>query len=79
MPDVIEKNPKIFSGKPVIKGTRIPVRSVVYLAIEKKISPKNIATDYYKALTAELVKEVVKWYEKNKDTYGGLDFRRGYK
>ncbi len=76
---IVSIDKKVQSGVPVIKGTRIPVRSVVYLAIEKKISPKNIATDYYKALTAELVKEVVKWYEKNKDTYGGLDFRRGYK
>ncbi len=76
---VVSIDKKVQSGAPVIKGTRIPVRSVAYLVIEKKISPKNIATDYYKALTVELVKEVVKWYEKNKDTYGGLDFRRRYK
>lgn len=31
MPDVIEKNPKIMSGQPVIKGTRIPVARVMAL------------------------------------------------
>ncbi len=31
MPDIIEKNPKILSGKPVIRGTRIPVSRVMAL------------------------------------------------
>lgn len=31
MPDIIEKNPKILSGQPVIKGTRIPVARVLAL------------------------------------------------
>ena len=34
MPDIIEKNPKILSGQPVIKGTRIPVARVVALYIQ---------------------------------------------
>lgn len=31
MPDIIEKNPKILSGQPVIKGTRIPISRVLAL------------------------------------------------
>lgn len=31
MPDIIEKNPKILGGQPVIKGTRVPVARVLAL------------------------------------------------
>lgn len=31
MPDVIQTNPRILGGKPVIKGTRIPVARVLAL------------------------------------------------
>ncbi len=31
MPDIIEKKPKILSGQPVIKNTRIPVARVMAL------------------------------------------------
>jgi len=31
MPHIIEKNPKILSGQPVIRGTRIPVARVMAL------------------------------------------------
>lgn len=31
MPDIIETNPKILGGQPVIKGTRIPIARVLAL------------------------------------------------
>lgn len=31
MPDIIEKNPKILGGQPIIKGTRVPVARVLAL------------------------------------------------
>lgn len=31
MPDIIESNPKVMGGQPVIKGTRIPVARVMAL------------------------------------------------
>lgn len=34
MPAVIQVNPKILGGQPVIKGTRIPVARVVALYIQ---------------------------------------------
>lgn len=34
MPDIIQTNPKILGGAPVITGTRIPVARVVALYIQ---------------------------------------------
>lgn len=34
MPEIIQTNPKILGGQPVIKGTRIPVARVVALYIQ---------------------------------------------
>lgn len=64
MPDIIETNPKILGGQPVIKGTRVPVARVLALIgmnyslkdLQKeiphldKLTKKDIATilDYYK-------------------------------
>lgn len=31
MPEIIQTNPKILSGQPVIKGTRIPVSRILAL------------------------------------------------
>ncbi len=31
MPDIIQKNPKVLSGQPVIRNTRIPVSRVLAL------------------------------------------------
>lgn len=31
MPDIIEKNPKVLGGQPVIKGTRVPVARIMGL------------------------------------------------
>ncbi len=34
MPDIIQTNPKVMGGQPVIKGTRIPVARVVALCVQ---------------------------------------------
>ncbi len=34
MPEIIQTNPKVMGGQPVIKGTRIPVARVVALCIQ---------------------------------------------
>ena len=34
MPEIIEKNPKILGGQPVVKGTRIPIARIVALYIQ---------------------------------------------
>ncbi len=33
MPKIIEKNPKVLGGEPVLRGTRIPVARVVALVV----------------------------------------------
>lgn len=43
--DRIEANPKIMMGKPVIKGTRIPV-DIILKKLADKISVGEILRDY---------------------------------
>ncbi len=64
MPDIIERNPKVLGGQPVIKGTRVPVARIMALIalnyslkdLKKeiphldKLTKKNLITilDFYK-------------------------------
>ena len=45
MSDIIESNPEILGGKPVIKGTRIPV-ALIYELIGLNYSITDILRDY---------------------------------
>ena len=45
MSDIIESNPEILGGKPVIKGTRIPV-ALIYELIGLKYSINEILKEY---------------------------------
>lgn len=39
MPKIVEKNPKVLGGSPVIKGTRIPVsRIMALIGMEYKLT-----------------------------------------
>lgn len=64
MPKIIEKNPKILGGQPVIKGTRIPVARIVALHIQGyKI--KDFKKDYpYLDLTRQDLKTIYTYYQK---------------
>ena len=64
MPKIIEKNPKILGGQPVIKGTRIPVARIVALHIQGyKI--KDFKKDYpYLDLTRQDLKTIYTYYRK---------------
>lgn len=68
MPDIIETNPKILHGMPVIKGTRIPIARIVALFVQGykvrdfkddypdlKITKKDIEDifSYYKNLATQ--------------------------
>jgi len=45
MSDIIESNPEILGGKPIIKGTRIPV-ALVYELIGLNYSIADIIKEY---------------------------------
>jgi len=45
MSDIIESNPEILGGKPIIKGTRIPV-ALIYELIGLKYSISEILKEY---------------------------------
>ena len=62
MPDVIQTNPKVLGGQPVIKGTRIPIARIVALFIQGyKI--KYFKQDYpYLDLTKKDLQEIYSYY-----------------
>ena len=62
MPDIIQTNPKILGGQPVIKGTRIPVARVAALFIQGyKIN--DFKKDYpYLEITKKDLEEIFSYY-----------------
>ncbi|MBM3180739.1 MAG: DUF433 domain-containing protein [Chloroflexi bacterium] len=56
----IAVDPKILSGKPCIKGTRIAVTMVLEL-LEDGLSFKDITKDYYPQLTAEDIRACLEY------------------
>lgn len=59
LPARIEINPKVMLGKPVVKGTRIPVYSVLELLAEG-VTIEQITKEYYPALKKGDVKACIK-------------------
>lgn len=55
--DRIEINPKVMTGKPVIKGTRIPVE-LILKKLAQKIDIKQILEDFPR-LTEEDIKAAI--------------------
>lgn len=62
MLEIIQTNPKILGGTPVIKGTRIPVARIVALHIQGyKI--KDLKKEYpYLKLDRKDLQEIYKYY-----------------
>jgi uncharacterized protein (DUF433 family) len=54
---LIESKPGLCGGKPVIKGTRIPVE-IIFEMVELHYSIKEIV-QYYPTLTTEVVEKVI--------------------
>lgn len=62
MPEIIQKNPKIMGGQPVIKGTRIPVARIVALHVQG-YKLKDFKKDYpYLNLTKRDIKDIFGYY-----------------
>lgn len=62
MPEIIQTNPKVLGGQPVIKGTRIPVARVVALHVQGyKI--KDFKKDYpYLNITKKDIRDIFSYY-----------------
>lgn len=66
MPDIIEKNPKILGGSPVIRGTRIPIARVLALiGMGYKLSDLKKELPDLEDLTRENVSEILSYYQKS--------------
>ncbi len=57
MSDIIESNPEILGGKPIIKGTRIPI-ALLYELIGLDYTIEEIRKEYPQ-LTLEVILKVV--------------------
>ncbi|MDP3724459.1 MAG: DUF433 domain-containing protein [bacterium] len=65
MLDIIQTNPKVLGGQPVLKGTRIPVARVVALHIQG-YKLKNFKQDYpYLHLSKQDLQEIYSYYQQH--------------
>lgn len=63
MPEIIEINPKILGGEPVIKGTRIPVARIVALVV-RGYKIKDFKKDYpYLNITKKDLFNILEFYQ----------------
>jgi uncharacterized protein (DUF433 family) len=62
MPDIIEKNPRVLGGEPVIKGTRIPIARIVALVVHG-YEVKDFKNDYpYLNLSKKDLADIFAYY-----------------
>ena len=62
MPDIIQTNPKILGGQPIVKGTRIPIARVVALHIQG-YTIKDLKKEYpYLKLTKKDLQGIYQYY-----------------
>lgn len=62
MPEIVQTDPKILGGQPVIKGTRIPVARIVALHIQG-YKMKDFKKDYpYLNLSKKDLQKIYKHY-----------------
>ncbi len=59
MSEYIESNPEILGGKPVIKGTRIPL-DLIYELVGAKVPITEILEDY-PGLTKEILEKLIRF------------------
>jgi uncharacterized protein (DUF433 family) len=65
----IDSVPGILSGEPVIKGTRIPVRTIV-LTWRRGVPPEEIP-EHFPHITVAQVFEALSYYSDNQDEING--------
>jgi uncharacterized protein (DUF433 family) len=70
--DIVVSDPEILGGKPVIKGTRMPV-SLVFELAGMNYSIDQII-DYYPFLDKEIVLEILRMGQEIKESLTHVDF-----
>lgn len=64
MPDIVEKNPKIMHGQPVIKGTRISVaRIMALIGMDYDLNKIKRELPDLKHLTKKDLAEILSYYQ----------------
>jgi uncharacterized protein (DUF433 family) len=64
MPDIIEKNPKVLGGQPVIKGTRVPVARIMGLiALDYSLKDLKKEIPHLDKLTKEDIVAILDFYK----------------
>lgn len=65
MPQIIESNPKVLGGQPVIKGTRVPVARVLAL-IGMNYTLKDLKKEipHLDILTKQHIADILNYYKK---------------
>jgi len=64
MPHIIEKNPKILGGQPVIKGTRVPVARVMALiALNYSLKELKKEIPHLEDLTRKDLVNILNYYK----------------
>ena len=73
----IEVNPKIMLGKPVIRGTRIPIE-LILKKLSQKIEPEEILEDYPR-LTREDIQAAIAYAAESLGTEEILLFKTAHR
>jgi uncharacterized protein (DUF433 family) len=60
----IVRNPRVLGGEPIVRGTRIPVRSIVLAS--RECGAVEGVLDAYPQLTASEVQDALAFYEAHK-------------
>lgn len=62
----ISRNLKIQGGEPVIKGTRFPVRSIVFYVIKEGMLPEELAKEF-SHLSLAAIYDALSYYYDHKE------------
>ena len=62
--DLIVRNPRIHGGEPIIRGTRVPVRSVALARDQDGLDRREIAREF--AVDVAAVEAALRYYDAHK-------------
>ena len=65
------RDPKIQGGEPIIRGTRFPVRSVVFYVIKEGMLPEELTREFPQ-LSLSSIYDALSYYYDNKEEIENL-------